>query len=783
MEQRAGKYLTKLYKSNDSEEYNFYLNKLKKMSKYCVQSGGSQTLDSNIATNVTNIVKGNYSLATDLNLIKNIKYKLEHCTDDFFVFSEEDSIKYKSGYKFNCFVRDYGVTTLNEKKDKIYNFKKNFSLLFTDIFMQKTLSNEDLIATTNYFCYTIMYTVDVLIENLIRIQKFGQKTDRLLGNVYTLYKGGNTTRLIYRCFRNSVINAMGNKAGEQIDKAKEELNDLVNKYNIGDWDFSIKINFDKLKTDYGFNDDELNTLIKFLLQSLFYTATFIKNKLSLLLKSNNSINSTVNEIQKLIFNSDTAESIKKLVETYNSITLSTKRIKSMKIDKVYIFDKIVEQNQVTTMDINDHIGLHKNSFIFKNTGKVETYKDQKVIVGNYVEINKAFGDSKIQSYIPESLVSDSVYVAYLSNMLFNRRYAISSFNLIRIKVNNKMEFGIVDNLDVHATKSMNVNMELVDLVVSNIYDCKGLFHSHYYYDNHQKFIKYEVTRNMYKNNVKIKIDIPSPYTMFADICHMLFIENQFIWEDPKYEKRIKRLFFLSLPCMFADEMKTKDIIHVYKIIHELFENLSKLHDISARLAFFNGHYEIIISPYNDNIIEKIKNNTTSKFTALNINHLIVQIKSDSKYKHVKYLEFLIANYIRMMIISNYIINNTVATENQELVRYELQIHRILEVSDVYNYIAPGMAAFTPSLHSLYKEIRGVDHSLTGTDLVPLGPLPNLSPAVKGVIDRFMNDDKLGVKIYERTIINNSNIILTVLNGMLSAHVNTVTTKYAGESFF
>ena len=774
------KNLIKLYQCTDKTKYNHYIEKLKKMS--IVDQIGGFNANSDISANIFNIINNNFSLITDLDIIKNITYKLDQCNDDMFGnYSDSNSIVYKQGYKFNCFIRSFGVSTKTEQLDALYKFKKNFSLNFTDIFMQKTLSREDLIASTNFFCYTIFYAVNTFVENLIRVKKFGNKTDHLHGNIYALYKGGNTTRLIYRCFNQSVVKLLDKYKGDTITKSTNELNDLVDKYNIGDWDFLIKINFDALKDKHHFTDNELKIINKLLLQTLYYTSAYIKDKISVLLQSKNGVNATASEIQSMLFKNDISDSINKFISAYNSVNSLGNVISKMTVDKAYTYGKIIEKNNIIDMSVNDYENLYKKSFIFKNSDKVELYKNRPVSVGNYVETDFAFMDDTIKQYIPENLFANPVYIAYLSNMAFARRYALSSFNLIRIKSSNSIDLRVtLNNLEV--TKKMFVNMELIDLSVSNIYDCKGIFNNHFYYPNYPETIDYINVNNLFSSNIKFYTKLPSPNTMFADICHMLFTENLFIWEDPKFEKRIKRLFFLSLPCMYSDKLKTKNIYQIYDFTLQLFSRLSSLPDVYSRLAFFNGHYEIITSPYNDIINEKIKHNTTNIFTALNITHKIVIIKNNSPYKF-RYIEFLIANYIKMMIVANYIISNVVSNDHAELVRYELQIHRILELEKTHEYINPGVTTLTPSLSSIYKNIRGVNHSISPNQLVPLGPLPNLLPSVKKNIDDFMNDPNIGLITYEKSITKNCSVVIIVLQGMIDANINSVNTLYSGDSFF
>ena len=778
MDQKLGKYFRKLYLCKNQKQYDTYLKKIKHYSS--IQVGGNDDVDTNISAYVTDIVNSNYKLITDLDLVKKISYKLEQCKDDFFgEFDPEDTIEYKPGFRFNCFIRPFGVSEESMAKDEAYMFKKNFSLNFTDIYMQKGLKHDDLIIATNFFYYILKYSLDTYIETVIRMKKFGDKTKNLYKNIYLLYKGGNTTRLIFNNFIRSSKKLLENKEGQLITESIKNLDDLIDNYNVGDWDYLIKVNYDDLKK-VGFIDDELKKITNELLQVYVYTCSYIKNKIALLLKSNENINITAENIQKLMFSEDTKKNINRFINIYNNSPKKSVTIDSMDVERVYTFDKIIDNGNIKNMGTDDYDTLYKHSFIFKNTDEIKGNATLGYgTMGNYVEVNTPLIDTKSYNIIPESLKKDMVYLSYLSNVGFARRYAISSFNLIRIKVNNVIVFVINKSQPDEREKSMRVNLELVDVSVSNIYDCKGIFNYHYYYPNYVELIDCKIKNPKFKKE-KIVVPLPSPHTMFADICHMLFTENQFIWEDPKYPKRIKRLFFLSLPCMYQDGLKTNDIITSYELTKTLFETLTATSTIQTRLSLINGNYEIIQSPYNDNINEKIGNQGTDKFKNIGIIHRIVKIMSTSPYSKCRYLEFLIANYIRMLIMSNYIINNVADPVYYELVQYELQIHRILELQSVYDYLKPTVSTtLTKSLTTLYESTRGTKHSLTEENLVPLGPLPALLPAKNEVVEKFMNT----LKAYEKTIIDQSEFTLVILRGFREGKINTIVTTYESDSLF
>ncbi len=779
MDRKLGKYYRKLLSCNSKSKYDRYIKKI--ISYNSTQSGGGDDLDTNIAAYVGDIVSNNYRLITDLKLINDISYQLDHCKDDFFgEFDPGDTIEYKDDFKFNCFMRPLAYSDELIAKEAGYIFKKNFSLSFTDIYMQKGLNRDDLIISTNYFYYILKYALDTYKETIIKSRMFGSKTEYLHDNIYLLYKGGNTTRMIFNSFINSAKTQLAGKNGQTIETTVNNLNDLIENYNIGDWDYNIKINFEELK-DNGFNDTELNRIIKHIMQVYVYIASYIKNKIALLLKSSINIDNTARNIQNYLYSNETKENIRKFIETYNKYSKNEKNIESIDIQKTYTFDKIIESDVIHDMSVDDYDMINRNSFIFKKTSDIKGDAEKGYgTISYYVESDTPLINTKKQNIIPEFIKKDSVYFAYLSDLEFVKRYGMPSFNLIRIKANNTIEIVINKNKNDERIKNLHVNLELIDISVSNIYDSKGLFFSMYYYPNYIELIDCKIKNPMFKEN-QIIIPMPSPHMMFTDICSMLFIENQFIWEDPKYAKRNKRLFFLSLPCMYQDGLQTNEIITIYEKTKALFmQMLDPTLDIFHRLDSLNGEFDIIISPINDKLTNNINHHVSLAFQTLNIIHRIVKIKETSQYAQCRYLEFLIANYIKMLIVADYIVNNIANNDHYDLIQYELLIHRIIELKNVRDYINPNMMTTpTKTLSTIYNEVRGTGHSIQGNDLLPKGPLPGLGQPNNDAVVKFM--DKL--KLYERTIVEQCDFTLNILYGFRDANIQSINTVYESESLF
>ncbi|VBB18189.1 hypothetical protein YASMINEVIRUS_652 [Yasminevirus sp. GU-2018] len=758
------------------------------------QYGGGYLLNDQISANVEAIVRGDYKLMSEMDKVKNMSYSLDNCIDADSLFDDPASgafpMYYKQGRKMKCFIRQPNVTDKDLEKDTEYKFKKQFSLDLTDIFMQKTLTPEDLSVATNYIYYTFDFALSKLLDVLVKDGKFGAKTELLTDHVYLLYKGGNTTRLLLKNFVRETKHLIGLRGHSTaaITDAVSKLDELVGGFNIGDWDYMMKIDFDYLKAN-GFTDPELNELIMLLMQTFYYVASYIKEKISDLLKSKGNTFRYSQAIQDYIKDKGTTDKITSFVQEYNKFTKTgPNTIDDMKIKDVIVYDNAVTTDKIDHLDRARLIEIYRDSFAFKITGKLKNYKGKRVTYAEYFEVDAPFVDETNMTYLPEHLSEDVVYIAYMSNLGFCRRYALSSFNLIRLKVLNMLNFDM--KFTGHAgpvEKTMFVNAELVDCSVSNVNDCKGVYNNHYYYPGHEDMETAHIVDEAFKKE-RVEVKIPSVQMMFADICHMLFTENLFVWEDPKYAKRIKRLFFLSLPCMYKDNMRTKQILAGYRTMQQLFKDLNAIPDIDGKLALLNGHYDIVISPYNALINDKTQHNVTPAFMALGTVHRLVVIAPGSPYK-IRYLEYLLANYIRMLIIAKYIISDQVDPQHQELVKYELQIHRILELENITDYIKPYMTTLTPSLSNVYKSVRGTTHSLIGGNLVQLGPMGGLPPADPTAVAKFFDpratepqNDK-ALKPYEETIVKSADYIMTILNGLIDAGVGRIKPRYVSASLF
>ena len=650
--------------------------------------------------------------------------------------------------------------------------------------MQHGLEESDLKTMTNLIYYLLYHVLNIFLEKMINIKYFGDKTVHLLNSIYILYKGGNTTRLLIHCFIKSIDQQIQNKNDPKIANLLENLYSIIKKSNIGDWDYNIKINYNKLKQN-GFHDKEFVVLAKLIVQIFYYISTDIKDKFKLLLRSKINIENISKTIQTSLFGEETTKFVNDFVQTYNNSTIKkpTEHINSLKISKVIIFDQEITQNNNRTLGTDEYRKLNKESYVLYNTDKIVKNRGKQYTLNTYVNMDDPFVEKKLKELMPGTIPTDNIYISYLDNISFARRYGIASFNLLRIKINNLVKF--VADISVGGEKytldkKLDANFELVDISVPNVYDNKStIIYQYYYHDpTNAELVSYEIINPAFEKD-KIFIPIPSAYTMFADIAYMLFSDNIFAWDDQKYEKRIRRLLLLILPCLYQEKYQTANIIKIFEVIKPLFVHLTSLPTIRERLSMFDGHYTVIDNPLNDKIKEIMDYSVTDNFRCLNIVHKLVKINDSSPYSQ-KYLEYIIENYIRMLIIANYVINNIVSPGNEKLVQYELQMHRILELPNVHDYLSPLISTtLTRSLTDIYMDLRGTSHNLPKNKLVPIGPLTNLPASDDSKVSEFFEK----IIKYETTLIENCDFMMEILVGLRQANIFQVNTIYRGESLF
>lgn len=777
-EYKLGKYIKKFYVGDNDR--SIYLNKI---AEYYNQVGGLEEISNmpfqimdDIPEALDSLINGEYSLKTDTDIVKSQYFAESSCSSDFFGNPDDNSVINLLDMKILCVSRNIANA---RNQEFIYLFKKDFSLALTDLYMANGLTSKELSVSTNYIYSILDYSLKIFIEKLVKHSVLGEKTPHIKGNISLLYKGGNTTRLIMSSFYETLVNLkLQNNIGDsspKFDISINKLKELIDTSSIGDWDYMIKI--DWLTLSKYFHEEYLDGLGKLIFAYFYYISSTIKTTIKQMMMSSININNMARAVQSKFFSEEYREKIENFVNNYNNNMSAN--IESMKLDDIIIFDKKIEESSITDVTDKDMERLNKKSYYLQNF--IDSISDPKFqnideftsAKSRYIETNNIFHSvNGIQ--IINDLKTDNVYIALSESMLFLRNNYISSFDLIRIKMNNVFEFSLINN-DQIDDKTLKANIELVDLSFTSRYDTKSIAGLQFDYPNTKSYIYFKIDK--FANGIQYKI--PSPQYMFGDICGMLFIENNFVWEDKKYAKRIKRLINLSLVCMYDDGAKTREINNTYKKYHKLFTDLANISGIKEKLKLLVNEYSIKDYEYNDVIRKRISKNVTEKFMQLDMKTRLVKINKNSNY-YAKYLEFILASYIRTLIICNYILNNEVYGCDPVYIQDQLQVNRIIELDNVYTYINPNVVfTASPNLESIYENIRGTSHNLKSNMLLPLGPLANVPDPVETKFIEFY--EILGQ--YERTLIELFNNCVIICDGIENVDIDTIKINYGGQSLY
>lgn len=731
----------------------------------------------NLSSDISKIVTGNYKLVTDdKNIMKKYGIANKNFCDYGSIFEKTSPVpiyghnrvttgynydsnkppnnKYKDGFiarKFCNNIDDYDKIVVNEN---VYKFKKNISNVLTDIFMQHTLNNNNRIIITNYIFSVLNYSINCLIENLVYHNKFNIDIKMLLDNIKLLYKGGNTTRLLFNSFKNNFKNT----------KTAELIDEIIQSDNIGDWDYQIKVNRDRI----ALSDAEMVDLLKLIMQVMFVTCIYLKDKLEIILNSKDGINNTVKEIKNNFFSVDYMKNINNFIKEYNKGTTYENQIEIMTLNKVYTYNKIIEKNRVSDFEDTDYKKINKNSFIYD--------KGNKEGFNHYFETDTHLYDNEKEDFFPDYLDKNMVYIAYLNKLFFINRYMVSDFRLHRVKITSSFEFTINYKRDsnISLNKLIYANMELVDISLQSEKQNK-LYCVDYYIkllkiNDNAMYIDYilDSYSDFDNSNKYNKVQIPSPEFMFIDILVILYHESLHPWDNLKYVKRLNRLIYLALLCL-VNENDVQDVERIFKNVRDLFIQYNNANSCDNKLKIISN-YEIIKA-------DDFNNNKTDMYTNIDVNYY--QIKLNDTIHYSKYFNIIIQFYIRSILIINYITKGKSYKQSMsnelQLIISELQCHRIVELKNKNEYLNDNIILLTEPLKQIVNTCRGSDD-------YNLGPNDNILKVAQLQLSEVELSENIKNEInkFENAIINNCDKILEILDTIKEEKINI---KYSGASLY
>lgn len=382
------------------------------------------------------------------------------------------------------------------------------------------------------------------------------------GSIFFVYKGGNTMRLVFNT---------------SLDRLPGEVYDVLHSYYANDFkrsdaDFSIYIdpklsNFDKI---YG----DMTTLS-------YHLQNEIRNK----------------------FN----ESPEKYFDYFNRNDEIKKNTLKMYLDKLNNTESVKDPANTDYYDV-EFVRLVFDGLDYKS----EKYESNTASDIDKLNIS-AKKDLRIQQYgskqsalITLSNEPDNLYISSNETLTFTKGNLHIKFNLVRTKI-NFVAYGVRKNNQV--LKRYSIGGELIDVSIQHK---DNTTNEHFFSDLPNLIGKYTLTNDI--TNDKFEFNSYSVKYLANDLENMLFVQNIYPWEDLKYAKRIRRLFFMYF-----------------------FDLLIKLGDNNVRLQYVNDFETYIYNQYN----------TLSTTQDVSIQH-IDNITTNPKYLELvsKSSNFLISFFIK-----------------------------------------------------------------------------------------------------------------------------------------
>ena len=625
-EYKIFKYLSKLSNNSDNEKTNTYVHLLNKH----IQNGGEIIMDN--TTLMNNILSGKYNLLTDVEKYKegkeeipneNIKcVKNNYNEEDFTVLNPKS--KY-FGTNYSCMESDtrYGLNYFESKYN--YELRRTLKSNATDIFMNETLRylNYQLLCNYTHFELSSFFYEFIYKYNL-NIDENGKDNKKRLDDneIILLYKGGNTTRMHIKLL---IDNLKKIKQGSYKD-----LCDMYDELSLGDWDFNVNINFHKL-IDHGYLKNDIIELINKCKQVSVMALHKVKLTFNNLLDGNISSNYARQMAWKFVLKS------KKVVDEFENKINQLKKYKqhnikiNAKIIDAKVFNNEIDFSKIKYDEINEHTKEERKEEIL--CGEVKTnmnitkklFKDSYIIVDKPIFANKKghetgaknrknidsvitfFSNKNLTEFIPNDMFKfNSLHIVYSDMLFFYRLKTMINFSLFRLKFNNTMrlEIGKSNNSGPMWENKNNgiscpgkdknkkcdvvkIPIEIVDLSVLSIDDNRQDY-DHLFFQkiggitDKYSTINYSIN-DMLSSDTREDKSTPLTYTlntyipsanyMFYDIAEMLFVDNMFAWEDKKYDKRIRRLMYLSVICELLNSKSIDDLIADYQKLKAMFENI------------------------------------------------------------------------------------------------------------------------------------------------------------------------------------------------------------------
>jgi len=441
--------------------------------------------------------------------------------------------------------KDRGLLEDNKNSSEIlhdFNQKKKFYDLNTEFISRDKIfvdSKQDLI-------FKYQYLINIFFNKYVNeyIKKNNLETDDLL----FIYKGGTFMKILFQKYDDVL------KSNKQFMKMNKDY------FKRSDSDYALLINpkFDRneyMKHYYWMNVMTYNILNKI--------TSFIDENISDILPINDikeeDLKNQLEKVNKLLWDDRDREQVEKQKRlTYFD---GVKEFIGISIgDKTYMKEKIPD---------NFHLKILKSTSLTDNS--TIKYNNKYVDKSEFMKKNKQIPIQRNPFYITIKEESKKYYQALCNidkvplntglyqyynetnRFVSNVGTEINYFTLHRVKLNVILYFKTWSKYETNVAYGFfQAPSELIDIPIST-------------YDDFKKNLNFDLHIQKYENTIDNKNMVFYSYSIFGlidDICKAIFIENEFPWDDFKFEKKINRLvyfFLIYLNNSYSnwDEIKTK----------------------------------------------------------------------------------------------------------------------------------------------------------------------------------------------------------------------------------
>lgn len=561
---------------NDQEKFMILLTeqyiKYKKKYKQLFQDFEDYKKNNLLSTN--NILLNNQNTIDYINIVKETIHPeilQNNEGNNIDIFNIDDLIKNavdKALDKNNFYNKLYDINIIFDKQNYIKQGRDSELRKVVTDFVNKYFLGTDhnfyamLISFYNFASKAITNYIQQVESDFKSKYTNIYATYDLKKNVILIFKGGNILKGVYLKYKYELPGIVSDK-----------IDELFNEYfSRSDLDFQIVID-----SNFTTNDVENETIYEDLVERLGILTYWIlyefkksyiyrldetfdfyqvnnKSKISKLNSLKNNLNSTLLELQK-------TENFDIFLKNYGA---EYSYYKNMKINNIFFNNVCLDTTQINLLNNADHSKLINYKSVKRILdNKIYNFRDD-IYVDKVIDSSKDDIMVKIINQESEKFKCEH-YISLIKNIYFKNDETglIRNFSLIRTKINFVAQFTTNDGGE-EKQGLINIPGELIDVSISKFND-----------DRTKKKIKDEYTEYSFDGfgNTIFKFFSYSMKGMINDLFSIIFVDSKFPWEDPKYKKRLFRLFFLSLI----------DILSLKKNETDLNKFLGKLTKISKEV--------------------------------------------------------------------------------------------------------------------------------------------------------------------------------------------------------